>query len=280
LNYLYEDLTYKIIGCAFDVFKTLGAGYDETIYHKAFAIELEKQGFDVKSKIIVPVVYREKQLLDFEIDLMVNDLILLELKEVQSNFLPIHYNQIISYLKATKKRLGYLFNFGLHKVFYDRILFDEKEKKLTEEYDEIKNLSDENKLNLRKIRSGVISIYNELGLGYDYRVYQEALKFELNLMGLKATESVPVNVDYEGKFLKEFEIKFWLIDDQLLIAILAGSGEIRAYDIVRMRSYLRRLDLETGIIIFWGKDGLKILGVGKYKKHHIKKQPPNRASQN
>lgn len=264
MSFLHKELTHKIIGCAFNVFKALGAGYDEMIYHKAFTIELENKGFDVKSKLIVPVVYRKKQLLEFEIDLMVNDLIVLELKEVQSNFLPIHYNQIISYLKATNKRLGYLFNFGLQQVYYKRILFDEKLKKLKENYDEVINMSDNDKQKLKQIRKAILNVYDEFGLGYDYRVYQEVLKFELNLMGIEIKESVPVKVEYEGKFLKEFEIKFWLIDDQLLTAVLAGSGEIRAYDIVRMRSYLRKLDLEAGIIVFWGKHELKILGVGKY----------------
>jgi len=262
MSFVHKELTGKIIGCSYTAFNTLGAGYDETIYHKAFAIELAKQGFDVQNKLTVPVVYRERKLLDFEIDLIINDLIVLELKEIQSDFLPIHYNQIITYLKATKKRLGYLFNFGLQQVYYKRILFDEKPKRVKENYDEVKNMSDNDKQKLKQIRKAILTVYNEFGLGYDYRVYREALKVELNLMEIELAESVPVDIDYNGKFLKEFEIKFWLVDNQFLLTVFAGTGEIRAYDKARMKSYLRRLNLTTGIIAFWGKHELKILALG------------------
>jgi len=165
LDYQHSDITYQIIGCAFQVFRTLGPGYDEATYHKAYVIELKKNGFDIKSKLIVPVDYRKNHLLDFEIDIIVNDIFVLELKEVQSTFMPIHYNQLISYLKNKKKRLGYLFNFGLQKVFHDRIIYDEKPRKYAENYDEIVLISNHTKQNLKLVRKSILTVLNELGLG-------------------------------------------------------------------------------------------------------------------
>jgi len=87
----------------------------------------------------------------------------------------------------------------------------------------------------------------------------------LRMMGLLVKDSVFVNIDYEGKFLKEFEMKVCLIHDQILMAVFGGTSDIRVIDIVRMRSYLRKLKLEAGIIAYWKNDEVKILGVGQHR---------------
>jgi GxxExxY protein len=93
-------------------------------------------------------------------------------------------------------------------------------------------------------------------------IYQEAMKVELEFGKFTCEPHVKVPVYYQNVLLKNFEIDYWLINQKILLAVLAGSKEVSAYDVARMRSYLKRANLNAGLIAFWGKDHLKIVGVG------------------
>jgi hypothetical protein len=88
------------------------------------------------------------------------------------------------------------------------------------------------------------------------------MRVELQFGRFTYDEHVKVPVYYQNVLLKNYEIDYWLINEKILFAILAGSKEVSAYDVMRMRSYLKRLSLNTGLIAFWSKDHVKILGVG------------------
>jgi len=105
------DLSYKIVGCAIEVHKTLGPGLLESVYEKCLKYELELNGFNVKQQVKVPVKYRDKLLdVDLRLDLMVNDTIIIELKAIE-NILPVHEAQLLTYMKLLEKPQGLLINF-------------------------------------------------------------------------------------------------------------------------------------------------------------------------
>ncbi|MBE6507717.1 MAG: GxxExxY protein [Methanocorpusculum parvum] len=103
---------YRIVGCALGVYNHLKAGYLESVYEKAFQMELEEAGFSVRRQVRLPVYYKGV-LLDahFVADLVINDSHLVELKAV-SNLSKAHEAQIQSYLKSTGIECGLLVNFG------------------------------------------------------------------------------------------------------------------------------------------------------------------------
>ena len=103
---------YRIVGCALKVYNSLKPGYLESVYEKAFQMELEEAGFSVKRQVRLPVYYKGV-LLDahFVADLVINDTHLVELKAV-SNLSKAHDAQIQSYLKTTGMSVGLLVNFG------------------------------------------------------------------------------------------------------------------------------------------------------------------------
>jgi len=107
----HEQLTSEIIKCAYKVHSTLGSGFLEKVYERSLAIELAKAGFDVECQLPVPVYYDGIQVGDYFADLIVNDLIIIELKAVE-NLLPVHETQLVNYLTATRKDIGLLINFG------------------------------------------------------------------------------------------------------------------------------------------------------------------------
>lgn len=107
-----NDLTYKIIGCAYDVHKKLGPGLLESAYEVCLEYELRKNNLEVIKQLALPVIYDEVKLdAGYRIDLLVNDLVIIEIKSVDG-LAPIHTAQVLTYLKLANKKLGLLINFN------------------------------------------------------------------------------------------------------------------------------------------------------------------------
>ena len=107
----HEETTHKIIGCAYNVYSTLGFGFLESVYKKAILIELEKQGLTSEQEKPLKVYYDNHVVGDFYVDLLVEDEIIIELKSVE-NLNKAHEVQLVNYLNALQKEIGLLINFG------------------------------------------------------------------------------------------------------------------------------------------------------------------------
>lgn len=105
-----EARVYETIGCAIRVHKALGPGFRELIYHDAMRVELTGSRIPWRSDLVVDVYYRGEPLRQQKLDLVVDDLIVVELKTVE-RFHPIHTQQILSYMKAAGLPVGLLINF-------------------------------------------------------------------------------------------------------------------------------------------------------------------------
>ena len=106
-----EQTGHRVIGCAITVHRILGPGFKEAIYQRALRLELEEQGlsYECEKRILVP--YKRWQLEGHKLDLIVQDAVIVELKAVP-RLAEIHRLQVLSYLKATGLRLGYVMNFS------------------------------------------------------------------------------------------------------------------------------------------------------------------------
>ncbi|GGA68791.1 hypothetical protein GCM10008015_06990 [Flavobacterium palustre] len=110
------QLSFEITGYAIKVHKKLGPGLLENVYEQCLKYELEKNGYDVKQQLIVKIEYDELELeSNLRIDLLVNDLIVVELKSVE-NILPIHEAQLLTYMKILEKPQGLLINFNTTNI--------------------------------------------------------------------------------------------------------------------------------------------------------------------
>ena len=106
-----NDLSYKIIGCAYNVHKELGPGLLESAYETCLCYELSKIGINYEKQKGLPIIYKDVTLdCGYRIDILVENKIVIELKTVEK-LLPIHTAQIMTYLKLSNKHLGLLFNF-------------------------------------------------------------------------------------------------------------------------------------------------------------------------
>jgi len=108
-----NSITSQIIQAAIAVHKALGPGLLESVYQKCMAIELDRMGIRVESEVELPIFYRDQKITDlgFRIDLLVESVIIVELKSVEA-VKPVHKKQLLTYLRLAEKEIGLLINFN------------------------------------------------------------------------------------------------------------------------------------------------------------------------
>jgi len=108
-----ERIGKAIVHAAFHVHNTLGPGLLERVYEVCFDYVLKKSGFDVKRQVDIPIVFGDKVFDEgLRLDILVNNLVICELKAIE-NFNPVWEAQLLSHLRITNKRLGFIINFNV-----------------------------------------------------------------------------------------------------------------------------------------------------------------------
>ena len=108
-----DPYSWRVIGCAIEVHRTLGPGLMESVYEACLCHELTLAGLRFERQRRVPVVYKDARLdLDFRADVVVEDALLLEIKAAR-DILPLHEAQLLTYLRLTGIKLGLLLNFNV-----------------------------------------------------------------------------------------------------------------------------------------------------------------------
>jgi GxxExxY protein len=116
----YEEITRRIIGCAMKVHGALGNGFQEVIYQRAMAIELEQDGLAFVREKEMTIYYREQPIGTRRADFFVENAVMVELKAVLQ-IEDAHLAQAINYLEAYAMRIGLLLNFGARSLEYKRV---------------------------------------------------------------------------------------------------------------------------------------------------------------
>ena len=109
-----KELSDKIIGCAFEVYSHLEHGFLEKVYENAMLIEFKSKGLKAESQIPINVLYKDEIVGQYYADIIVENKIIIELKSC-SDIHDSHIAQLINYLTATGKKVGYIINFGNEK---------------------------------------------------------------------------------------------------------------------------------------------------------------------
>ncbi|GEM54320.1 GxxExxY protein [Flavobacterium branchiophilum] len=110
------QLSYQIVGYAIKVHQELGPGLLESVYEKCLKYELEKNGYEVKQQLSVAIQYDELEIeADLKVDLLVNDLVIIELKAVE-NMNPVYEAQLLTYMKLLQVPQGLLIIFFTNNI--------------------------------------------------------------------------------------------------------------------------------------------------------------------
>lgn len=118
-----NDISYKIIGAAIELHRTLGPGLLESVYETALARDLIELGLNVESQKGLPFKYKELEFdRGYRLDLLVNKKVIVEIKSVET-LAPVHFSQTLTYLKLSELKLALLINFnvpvlkdGIHRL--------------------------------------------------------------------------------------------------------------------------------------------------------------------
>lgn len=124
---LHQELTDRIINAFYKVYNALGHGFLEKAYENAVAIELERQGHTVRQQQPIKVFYEGHRVGDYFADLIIDDLVILELKAAQG-INEAHETQLLNYLRATDVEVGLLLNFGTKPQFRRKVYMNDKKK--------------------------------------------------------------------------------------------------------------------------------------------------------
>lgn len=116
----FEDITYKIIGCAMQVHNTLGNGFQEVIYQRCLAIEFEKAGLGFAREVEQSIYYDDIEVGRRRADFIVENKVVLELKAL-INLEDVHLAQAKNYVVAYDFEVGLLINFGAKSLQYKKL---------------------------------------------------------------------------------------------------------------------------------------------------------------
>jgi GxxExxY protein len=121
MELLHAEITKQIIGGAFEVHQALGYGFLERVYQRALQVELRLRGLKAEDEQTIKVHYKDHIVGDYQADLLVNDLVIVEIK-IAAKYNSFDEAQLLNELKATGIRVGLLINFGREKVEFKRLV--------------------------------------------------------------------------------------------------------------------------------------------------------------
>jgi len=120
IDLIFAELSYKIIGCLFDVYNELGAHHKEIIYQKALAAAFSQAGLKYKQQLYAEVLFQDKKIGSYYFDFLVEEKVVLEIKH-KDRLSKVDYDQIKKYLQTNNLKLGLLANFSNHGLIYKRV---------------------------------------------------------------------------------------------------------------------------------------------------------------
>lgn len=256
---LHAELTHTIIGAGMDVHSALGPGWDEMDYHFAMLDALAERGVKTESHLRGSLMHRGHYVDRFELDIIVENKVVLEMKHIRTNFAPEHYAQLINYLKFWQKDLGMLLNFGLERLRFKRVPYSQNQGSLAFAgvWDEVEGAAPKR---AERFLSVCRSILLEHGVGYGETTSGKLLAVACVDAGFDV--QVPTAcLKYKCTVLGTREVDGFLLDNSMLVKISALQDRTTASDMARLMSYMRQLNITYGALVNFGRSELCIRGV-------------------
>ncbi|MCY4474179.1 MAG: GxxExxY protein [Chloroflexi bacterium] len=119
-SHVHFELTGAVIGCAMEVHRELGAGFQEVVYQRSLEVEMTQAGLDFGREVEIPIYYKGRQVGLRRVDFLVGDVVSVELKAV-GTLDSVHQAQAINYLEAFNFEIGLLINFGGERLEFRRL---------------------------------------------------------------------------------------------------------------------------------------------------------------
>ena len=122
-KFLYKDLSYRLIGCFYEVYNELGPAHKEQIYHEALKVSFTEKKIEYKENKRIKIKFRNKDIGIYQPDFVIEDKIIIEIKSVL-NMPKVFEKQLYYYLRGTDYKIGYLVNFGNEGIDIRRRVYE------------------------------------------------------------------------------------------------------------------------------------------------------------
>ncbi len=256
---LHEEITRQVIGAGMDVFNSVGPGWDEWDYHRTMLKALADRGLKAESHLRGNLMHRGECADRFELDIMVEDKVILELKHIREGFASEHYVQLINYLKFWKKDLGLLMNFGGDRLYFKRVPYTPR-KGTIGVAGKWSDLQEECPELLNTIKDACFHILAEHGLGYSRNTSEKLLMRELKFLDVEINNPL-VDLAYGNLKLGERHAGAFSADSRLMLKASALPENTSSVDLARLKSCMAQVDIPLGLLVNFGKSVLLLRAI-------------------
>ncbi|MCK5523402.1 MAG: GxxExxY protein [Thiomargarita sp.] len=242
---MYNDLTFQINHCLFTVFNKLKNLWNENVYEEALQLELAAQDLKAECQKKFEVFYIDKRVGLYAIDILVEELVILELKAVPQ-VLPIHQAQLISYLKGYSKPIGILANFGEKSLYHQTIPNKLAQKTPLRDAFDFSKVQLKSKEEIKDLLLMANKILVTLGVGYFHQIYRRAFYYELKMAKIDFEVIKKMTAVYDNHILDTKEVILFILGD-LLLSVLA----VKTLDEIilsRFANQIKYFDCKRGLI--------------------------------
>ena len=259
-EFLFKELTHKIIGIYFDVYNVLSRGYPEFVYESAMQRDLQRQGVRCKRQEDCQVLYQEKLVGIQKLDLLVAEEVVVEIKALP-NLTPLHKAQTFSYLKAFDKRVALLLNFSNARPEFERLFFQPRSSQTTTKPVEQApaDLLPADLISpelVYEIIGGLYTVHATLGPGFIHRIYANACYHELQQRGLPVRAQKEMRISYKGEPVASIKLAHLRVSDIALVFPVATT-DVNNISFNNLKDWLRTEQVPLAIIANFYEVSLK-----------------------
>lgn len=258
---IYEEKTGLIRKGLFEVQNAVGVGRREEAYHQSLRMWLEDQKVPFVSKHPHPLELNGNPAHMFFPDFVLWNAITVELKAVPRRLRIEEQVQIFDYLKCRGDHLGLLVNMGLDRVHVDRIVYEQSEPELQQDWQYWTEDIGENERHIgTSVQRALLDIYEKHGVGYGTEATSRLVQFSLRQRGLAFTVEPVCDALYRGHQVDKAPLDCLVADNRILL-VFTALFDTNDFNISRGISYLQALGLHWGIAANFGKRMLQINGL-------------------
>ena len=256
---LHEEITKRVSGAGMDVFNSIGSGWDEWDYHRAMLKALANRGVKAESHLRGTLMHRGQCVDRFELDILVEDKVILELKHIREGFAPEHCVQLISYLKFWRKDLGLLMNFGGDRLCFKRVPYTHRKGEMGKA-GKWGNLQRDVPGLLNAFTAACSRFLAEHGLGYSRSTSEKLLICELKHSDMEI-ETPVVDLVYGELKLGERPVDSFVIGSSLVVKATSLPENTSSIDLTRLQSCMAQLGVPCGLLANFGRSALLLRAV-------------------
>ena len=255
---LHKELTGTIIGAYYNVYNNTSHTYPEYIYEGAMAHDLRNLGIKCQRQAEHEVWYKDRKFSEQHLDMFLADEAVVELK-VAPELTPLHKAQAMSYLKATDKQIGLLFNFGGAQPEFQRLYFEAREPRSDElsMRQAVANLPDDylDPELTWEIIGGMFEVHSTLGPGFVYRIYANACFHELQLRGLDVKAERALQVIYKGASIGTIKFSHLRVEGNVMVFPVA-IADVNSIRLNNLKDWMRAESVSLGILANFYEESL------------------------